>query len=204
MKQRLVRIDQSPMNALIWVLQLACGHDVYVTQTSRPSLTRTWTDKQSREPDGRAAVDRMSEMQGCADTGEGEAAPMSTHMEIMDVYRRELYPIWRMRRGYVPFAQWEDWRERGDRNAGFEFIRTPQTTACRNDTSSAEGRAAKAWLDERRKRRSGERNRNTWMQYRHLMRTSQTGIGYRFVSVNQTRRKVRLRAVESLRLSEDR
>jgi hypothetical protein len=49
MKQRVVRIDQSPMNPVIWVLQLACGHDICVTQKRRPSRERTWTDKVTSE-----------------------------------------------------------------------------------------------------------------------------------------------------------
>lgn len=39
---RIVRIDRSPMNERVWVLQLDCGHDAYVTQKCRPSRDRTW------------------------------------------------------------------------------------------------------------------------------------------------------------------
>lgn len=46
---RIVRIDRSPMNEKIWVLQLDCGHDVCVTQKARPSKERTWTDKATGE-----------------------------------------------------------------------------------------------------------------------------------------------------------
>lgn len=35
-KQRVQRIDQSPMNPLVWVFQLACGHDIVKTSKSRP------------------------------------------------------------------------------------------------------------------------------------------------------------------------
>jgi hypothetical protein len=49
-KRRIQRIDQSPMNEQIWVIQLeGCGHDVYVTQKKRPSRERTWTDKATGE-----------------------------------------------------------------------------------------------------------------------------------------------------------
>ena len=37
------------MNRVIWVLQLACGHDVCVTQKARPSRERTFTDKATGE-----------------------------------------------------------------------------------------------------------------------------------------------------------
>lgn len=36
MKQRVIRIDQSPMNAQRWNLTLACNHEVWITSKSRP------------------------------------------------------------------------------------------------------------------------------------------------------------------------
>lgn len=33
----IVRIDRSPMNAKRWQLSLACGHDLWVTATRRPT-----------------------------------------------------------------------------------------------------------------------------------------------------------------------
>lgn len=35
--KKVLRITQSPMNPLRWVLELSCGHDVWITRTSRPS-----------------------------------------------------------------------------------------------------------------------------------------------------------------------
>lgn len=60
--QRVVRIDQSPMNERIWVLQLACGHDVCITQKKRPSNLRTWTDKTTGE---RLCGPRLMECDRC-------------------------------------------------------------------------------------------------------------------------------------------
>jgi len=36
-KQRIMRVTQSPMNAVIWVLDLECGHELTVVQKRRPS-----------------------------------------------------------------------------------------------------------------------------------------------------------------------
>lgn len=63
MKERIVRIDRSPMNDQIWVLQLTCGHDVCVTQKKRPSLERTWFDKKAGE---RLCSPRLLECPKCA------------------------------------------------------------------------------------------------------------------------------------------
>ena len=35
-KNAVVRIDRSPMNPRIWVLQLDCWHDIYITAERRP------------------------------------------------------------------------------------------------------------------------------------------------------------------------
>ena len=40
-----VRIDQSAMNALRWVMQLSCGHDVYVTAKRKPKKKTATCDK---------------------------------------------------------------------------------------------------------------------------------------------------------------
>lgn len=48
-QQRVLRVTQSPMNPLIWVLDLACGHETTLAQKKRPTLMRTWTDKTTRE-----------------------------------------------------------------------------------------------------------------------------------------------------------
>lgn len=47
--QRIKRIDQSPMNPIIWIIELTCGHEVTKVQKARPSRERTWTDKATRE-----------------------------------------------------------------------------------------------------------------------------------------------------------
>jgi hypothetical protein len=33
-----VRIDQSPMNAKQWCVQLSCGHEEWVTRAKRPKI----------------------------------------------------------------------------------------------------------------------------------------------------------------------
>jgi len=38
MKQRVERIDPSPMNRLRWCLQLACGHERWVTAKKQPTI----------------------------------------------------------------------------------------------------------------------------------------------------------------------
>jgi hypothetical protein len=62
-KKRVVRVDQSPMNAAVWVLQLECGHDIYRTQKARPSRERTWTDKATGE---RMCGPRFEHCERCA------------------------------------------------------------------------------------------------------------------------------------------
>lgn len=37
-KQPVVRIDRSPMNAQRWCLELACGHEKWVTARRRPAI----------------------------------------------------------------------------------------------------------------------------------------------------------------------
>jgi hypothetical protein len=34
---RVIRISQSPMNPLRWLIELGCGHDVWITATKRPT-----------------------------------------------------------------------------------------------------------------------------------------------------------------------
>jgi len=36
MKQRVIQVTQSPMNAQKWLLTLACKHEVWITSKSRP------------------------------------------------------------------------------------------------------------------------------------------------------------------------
>ncbi len=36
-RRQVVRIDQSPMNAKRWCLELDCGHEVWITSTRRPT-----------------------------------------------------------------------------------------------------------------------------------------------------------------------
>lgn len=67
MKRRIVRVDRSPMNERIWVLQLTCGHDVYVTQKKRPSRERTFTDPRTGE---REIGPKFIECERCAATPE--------------------------------------------------------------------------------------------------------------------------------------
>ena len=49
MKQRVTRVTQSSMNAEIWFLDLACGHEVRKVQKTRPPLECTWHDKVTGE-----------------------------------------------------------------------------------------------------------------------------------------------------------
>lgn len=50
--RRVVRVTQSPMNAKQWSLDLACGHDKWVTAARKPK--RPWEDCEecARNPEG--------------------------------------------------------------------------------------------------------------------------------------------------------
>lgn len=37
MKRPVTRVDRSPMNRKRWVLKLSCGHEVWITSTSKPT-----------------------------------------------------------------------------------------------------------------------------------------------------------------------
>lgn len=69
-KQRVLRVDQSPMNPVIWILELACGHDVTVTQKARPSTMRTFTDKATGD---RMTDYKMVECWRCKDAQKGHS-----------------------------------------------------------------------------------------------------------------------------------
>lgn len=43
--QNVTRVTQSPMNALRWVLDLACGHEVYATSKRRPTRKKAACEK---------------------------------------------------------------------------------------------------------------------------------------------------------------
>lgn len=49
MKQKVKRIDQSPMNPVIWIIELACGHEFTKVQKSRPRNFTVFRDKVTRE-----------------------------------------------------------------------------------------------------------------------------------------------------------
>jgi hypothetical protein len=44
------RVTQSPMNALRWVLDLACGHEAFVTSKSKPRRTKAKCEKCGCDP----------------------------------------------------------------------------------------------------------------------------------------------------------
>jgi hypothetical protein len=50
--RQVVRIDQSPMNARQWCVQLSCGHDEYVTRKSKPQMKFMICQKCSGREDG--------------------------------------------------------------------------------------------------------------------------------------------------------
>lgn len=49
MKQQISRVVQSPMNARRWSIELACGHEVWVTSRTRPRKESIFTDKATGE-----------------------------------------------------------------------------------------------------------------------------------------------------------
>lgn len=48
--RNVTRVTRSPMNALRWVLDLACGHEVFVTSKSRPRRAKAKCEKCERGP----------------------------------------------------------------------------------------------------------------------------------------------------------
>lgn len=48
-RREVLRVTQSPMNKLQWCLTLDCGHDVWITRRSRPSLKTAACDR-CKEP----------------------------------------------------------------------------------------------------------------------------------------------------------
>ena len=36
-KRKVIRVDQSPMNPMRWLLTLSCGHDVWCTAFEKPT-----------------------------------------------------------------------------------------------------------------------------------------------------------------------
>ena len=48
--QNVTRGTRSPMNALRWVLDLACGHEVFVTSKSRPRRAKAKCERCERSP----------------------------------------------------------------------------------------------------------------------------------------------------------
>ena len=38
---KIVRADQSPMNRMQWCCALDCGHDIWLTQTAKPTIGRS-------------------------------------------------------------------------------------------------------------------------------------------------------------------
>jgi hypothetical protein len=49
MKQKIKRVDRSPMNERIWIIELMCGHEIYKTQRSKPRIFSVFRDKLTRE-----------------------------------------------------------------------------------------------------------------------------------------------------------
>lgn len=45
MKQAVIRVTQSPMNALRWCLDLSCGHEVWVTGKRKPTAKTAQCEK---------------------------------------------------------------------------------------------------------------------------------------------------------------
>lgn len=46
--KKVVRIDRSPMNDLVWVIQLECKHDVFKTSRLKPRIKELRCDKCER------------------------------------------------------------------------------------------------------------------------------------------------------------
>ena len=55
--RKVLRITQSPMNRLRWLITLECGHEKWITRRKRPTITRVtcfaqwceWCSKQDVE-----------------------------------------------------------------------------------------------------------------------------------------------------------
>ncbi len=43
--KKVIKVTQSPMNPLRWLLDLECGHDVWVTSKKRPTRKTVSCDK---------------------------------------------------------------------------------------------------------------------------------------------------------------
>ena len=39
-RRKVVKVTQSPLNALRWCLQLDCGHEIWITSRKRPKRAR--------------------------------------------------------------------------------------------------------------------------------------------------------------------
>ena len=50
--RKVVRVDRSPMNPMRWSLTLECGHEVWVTQKTRP--TRMYVTCEADVPEAKA------------------------------------------------------------------------------------------------------------------------------------------------------
>lgn len=55
MIKRVVRITQSPMNALRWVLDLECGHETWITAKRRPTRKTAQCSPCNVRPDEKEA-----------------------------------------------------------------------------------------------------------------------------------------------------
>lgn len=48
-RRRVCRVTQSPMNAVIWFVDLECRHEVRMVQKQRPAMSTTFKDKATGE-----------------------------------------------------------------------------------------------------------------------------------------------------------
>lgn len=47
-----VRVDRAPLNAKRWCLQLSCGHDRWVTRSSKPKIQSHYCERCASASDG--------------------------------------------------------------------------------------------------------------------------------------------------------
>ena len=48
-RRQILRVTQSPLNPLIWVIDLSCGHEITVAQKRRPAKMSVFRDKDTGE-----------------------------------------------------------------------------------------------------------------------------------------------------------
>jgi hypothetical protein len=57
-------VKPSPLNHLQWNVSLDCGHDVWITRRSRPSLKKLRCEKCEARPPAKEPLGKQSEGQG--------------------------------------------------------------------------------------------------------------------------------------------